>query len=209
MPEANIGLLDALIQALQAWSAWEFVAVALALAYVLLAARENVFCWPAALGSTGIYFVLFLQSGLVFQTGLQLFYMVMAVYGWWHWRHPGRHLERLPITTWRPRTHLLVIGGTGLVSLGMGWMLDHNGDSAMPYLDAATTWFAVVTTFMVTRKKLENWIYWIVIDLASLYLFASQGLYLTAALMGLYSALAAYGAVHWWGHYRRQPVPAV
>ncbi len=209
MPEAVVELWGLLAEAAAGWSPWEFAAVGLAVAYLLLAAREHVACWPAALASTAIYFVLLARAGLVFQTGLQLFYMAMAVYGWWHWRHPGRRRERLPISTWPLRTHLVLIAGVGLVSLATGWLLARSGGTAMPYLDAATTWFAVAATFMVAQKKLENWLYWVVIDAASLVLFAAQGLVLTAALMGLYTLLAAYAGSRWWIRFRRQlPVAA-
>lgn len=183
-------------------SGWELLAVILAVTYVVLAARENVWCWPAALLSTAIYTVLFFESGLVFQTALQVYYMAMAVYGWWHWRHPDAQLKALPITTWPVKTHFVLISSVAVFSLVAGWLLDVNGDTPLPYLDALTTWFAVVATFMMTRKKLENWLYWIVIDCAGVYLFYSQGLYLTTLLMGLYIVLSIFGGLSWLRSYR-------
>lgn len=196
---------SALLEALAAMPYWEMIAVVLAVTYVILAAKESAWCWPAAFVSTGIYFVVLLEAGLVFQTVLQLYYMSMAVYGWFHWRHPSNKHHELPITTWPLRTHIIVIGSVGLVALIAGWLLASNTDSGLPYLDALTTWFAVLATYMVAQKKLENWGYWIVIDLGGLYLFYQQGLYLTALLMGLYIVLAVFGGWHWWERYRKQP----
>lgn len=194
------GLLDAMA----AMSYWEVAAVILAILYVTLAARESVWCWPAAFVSTSIYFVLLFKSGLVFQTLLQLYYMGMAVYGWWHWRHPSSNYRELPITTWPVTTHLKVIFAVAAFALFMGWLLDSNTDSSLPYLDALTTWFAVLTTYMVAQKKLENWGYWIIIDSGGLYLFYHQGLYLTAFLMGIYIVLAIFGGWSWWTKYQQK-----
>lgn len=193
-----------LLAVLAAMSYWELLAVVLAILYVILAARESAWCWPAAFVSTGIYFVVLLQAGLVFQTVLQLYYMSMAVYGWFHWRHPSNKHRELPISTWPLSKHLLVISSVGMVALFAGWLLASNTQSNLPYLDALTTWFAVLATYMIAQKKLENWGYWIVIDLAGLYLFYQQGLYLTALLMAIYILLAILGGWSWWGRYKRQ-----
>ena len=96
-------------------TAWEAAAVVLGIAYLLLAVREHISCWYAAFASTTIYLFLFWEVSLVMESLLQLYYMAMAVYGWWHWQH-GRQGEdaELPISRWNTNTHLLAIGATNV-----------------------------------------------------------------------------------------------
>ncbi len=182
--------------ALQALSAWEALAVVLAVAYLLLAIRQNALCWPAALASAAIYLVLMFQSRLYMQSVLQVFYMAMAVYGWWHWRHGGDGGE-LPVRRWRLADHAMPLALIALPGLGVGWVLAQYSDAAFPYLDALAACGAVVTTWMVARKVLQNWHYWFVIDAVSAWLYARQGLWLTAVLFVVYLFLVVVGYREW------------
>lgn len=193
---------DALLAAVAALSGWEALAVVLAVAYLLLAVRQNIWCWLCAAGSTAIYLVLMAQAQLYSESALQIFYLAMAAYGWYQWRyHPGL-AERLPVTTWPLRTHALAIAGCTVASLALGWGMSRGTDAAYPYLDAATTCFAVVTTYMVTRKVLENWLYWFVIDAVSIFLYAQRGLPLTALLFAAYLVIIVFGWRAWRADYR-------
>ena len=195
---------EALIHAYAAMTLWEVAAVLLALAYLLLAMRENILCWYAAFASTAIYLFLFWDVSLVMESALQIFYLVIAVYGWWQWRHRSRDGETLHIHRWSARTHLYAFTGVGLLTLVFGYVLDNHTSAALPYLDSFTTWGAVVTTYMVTRKVLENWLYWIVIDGAAIYLYIDRELYLTALLFVLYVILVIIGFFQWYALYRKQ-----
>ena len=90
------------------------------------------------------------------------------------------------------------------LSLASGYLLDKNTQAEWVYLDSFTTWGAVITTYMVTRKVLENWIYWIVIDGASVYLYIDRELYLTALLFVLYVVLVVIGFFQWNAIYKRE-----
>lgn len=199
-PEIN----SAIVAAVSAMSRWEMLAVVLALAYLLLAMKESVLCWYAAFASTLIYCFLFWDVSLIMESALQIFYLVMAVYGWWQWRHHADGKQDLAIHCWPLKTHLLVISAVAVLTVGFGYTLSKSTSAAMPYLDSFTTWGAVVTTYMVTRKVLENWIYWIVIDGASVYLYLDRGLYLTALLFVLYVVLVVFGFVQWRSIYKRE-----
>ncbi len=177
-------------------SPWEIAAVVLALAYLVLAIRQNALCWPAALASAAIYVVLMLQARLYMQSGLQLFYMAMAVYGWWHWRHGGDDGD-LPVRSWRWPDHVLPLAIILVSGLVAGWFLDEHSDAAYPFLDALTATGAIVTTWMVARKVLQNWHYWFVIDAVCVWLYARQGLWLTAGLFVLYLVLVIVGYRQW------------
>ncbi len=189
--------IDALLLAsLRALSPWEGAAVVLAVAYLLLAIRQNAWCWPAALASAAIYLVLMFQARLYMQSLLQGFYMAMAVYGWWCWRR-GEGGGELPVRRWGPRDHVLPLLAIVLPGIAVGWVLAQGSDAAFPYLDALVACGAVVTTWMVARKVLQNWHYWFVIDAASAWMYAQQGLWLTSVLFLVYLALIVVGYRQW------------
>lgn len=101
--------LESLWQTLGSLHGWEALAVTLGVAYLLLAVRESLWCWYAAFFSTAIYLWLFWQVQLPMESALQLYYLVMAVYGWYQWRHGGSQDSALGISTWGGRQHLLAI----------------------------------------------------------------------------------------------------
>ncbi|MGL4446589.1 nicotinamide riboside transporter PnuC [Shewanella sp.] len=181
----------------QLMTLWEAVAVVLAMAYLLLAMRASVWCWAAAFASTAIYTVLFWQVALLMESVLNVYYMAMALYGYWHWTKGGAHSQGVKVTTWPLVTHLKLIAITALVSLGIGHAMASYTQAAFPYLDSATSCFAVMTTYLVAKKVLENWLYWVVIDLVSIYLYLNKGLMLTSLLFVLYVGLAIMGYFLW------------
>jgi nicotinamide mononucleotide transporter len=190
-------LVSQVIEAARAMSPWEVAAVLLALAYLVLAIRENSVCWIAAILSTGIYIVLMFRVGLYMESALQLFYIAMAVYGWYSWTHGDGPGHRLPVTSWRPAQHAAPLAAILLFSAVSGFLLSEFTDAAMPYLDSFTTWGAIVTTWMVARKIIQNWHYWFVIDSVSVYLYVSRGLWLTAGLFVVYLVLIVIGYREW------------
>ncbi|HTE43245.1 MAG TPA: nicotinamide riboside transporter PnuC [Steroidobacteraceae bacterium] len=178
-------------------SAWELVAVLLALAYLLLAVKRSLWCWLAALISSAIYLVLMLQVKLYMQTALQVFYLGMAIYGFVEWRKGRDAAGEVVIARWKAATHVYVIGAVFAVSALNGWLLARNTDAAWPYLDAFVTWGSVVTTVMVARRVIENWLYWIVVDGVAAYLYFRQGLNPTAVLFVVYIGIVIHGFWVW------------
>ena len=183
---------------------WEAVAVILGIAHLLLAVREHISCWYAAFVSTAIYLFVFWDANLLMESALQLYYMGMAVYGWWQWQHGGDAEGELSISRWSGRRHGLAIALVLLTSLGSGFLLQNYSSAALPFLDSFTTWGAVLTTWMVARKVLENWLYWLVIDAVSIYLYLDRELYLTAGLFAVYIIIAVFGFLAWLKHFRSQ-----
>ena len=183
-------------------SSLELVAVVLAIAYLLLAVRQHIACWYAAFISTAIFLYVFWQVNLYMESGLQVYYLGMAVYGWWAWQR-GRSEGKpgLTISTWSLRQHLIVIGIVVVATFVSGTLLSGT-EQRLGYLDSFTTWGAVVATFMVTRKVLENWLYWIVIDSASLYLYFDRELYFTMILFLVYLVIIFFGFRNWLREYR-------
>ncbi|WP_338592828.1 nicotinamide riboside transporter PnuC [Shewanella khirikhana] len=201
------GALHSAFGEMQALSVWEAVAVVLALAYLLLAMKRNRLCWAAAFASTAIYTVLFYEVALLMESALNVYYMAMAVYGYWLWQKEDA--DTLTVSSWPLSRHLLIIALTTLASLGCGYLMANYTQASFPYLDAATTCFAVMTTYLVAKKVLENWLYWVVIDVVSIYLYLSKGLMMTSLLFVLYVGLAVAGYFVWRAALAEQREPAL
>ncbi len=177
---------------------WELIAVIAALFYVVLAAKENSWCWPAALISTIIYTVIFYDVYLWMDSLLQLYYIAMAIYGWYCWRQSSTKVNASQkIQSWPLLLHGKMIVLLLAISLILGWVMANYTPTDFPYLDSATTVFAVFATYLVAKKVLENWLYWIVIDAVSIYLYIEKELTPTAVLFVLYVIIAIYGYMQW------------
>ncbi len=176
----------------------------LAIAYLLLAVKENVLCWFFAFISTAIYTVLFWDVSLLMDSALNVYYMAMAVFGWYQWTHGGPsgadESHTLAVRAMSRRQHILTISTVLLLSLGSGYLLNEHSNAAWPYVDSFTTWASVFATYLVTQKYLQNWLYWIVIDAVSVPLYIERGLNLTAVLFTVYIVIAIIGYRSWRSH---------
>ena len=186
------------------WVNLETVAVVLSVAYLLFAMKENSLCWYCALFSTAIYVWIFGDVSLYMESALNIYYMLMAVYGWYQWQRGGEDHGSLEISRWSLPTHVAAIVAVLVGTVISGYLLTENSDAHLPYLDSFTTWASVVATLMVARKIIENWLYWVVIDFVSIFLCLDRGLYQTAALFVLYIILAVVGYIIWIKKYREQ-----
>ena len=199
-----MSLLERLLGDLSATSGPEALAVVLALAYVVLAVRRSLWCWPCAFVSVAIYLVLFAKTGLFMQAALQVFYLGMAVYGWISWQRGRTDSGALRITTRPWAWHAGIAAFVLLTTLVNGWILSRSEAAAAPYVDAFVTWASVAATWMVARRILENWLYWIFVDLVAAWLYGSQGLALTAVLFFTYAVIAVRGHFAWQRERREQ-----
>ncbi len=191
----NSDIFQELVSQLAQQSGLEYLAVILALGYVWLAAKQSIWCWPCALLSTAIYTYLFWEVSLPFHTGLNAYYMAMAVYGWVQWNKPLN--ATLEVKVWPVSRHLLGISVLTLVSLGLAVLAEHVLNAEHVYLDAFITVFSIFTTVLVAHKVRENWLYWMVINSFAAYLYFVMGLYPTSLLFVLYLGFAIYGYISW------------
>jgi nicotinamide mononucleotide transporter len=175
----------------------EWIAVVLALAYVLLAIRQIRWCWPAAAASAAIYFVLFARGGLPMQAALQLFYIAMAAYGWYAWRADHGEPAELRVRSWPARRHALALSAVVLATVANVALLPAESGLLVAGADAFVAWGSVFATWLTARKVLENWLYWIVFDVVAAILYFAQGFHATAGLFVVYVVLAARGFVAW------------
>lgn len=177
----------------------EWLAVVLTITYVILAAKRMIICWLFALVGSALFVYLCYIGDLYIESILQLFYVAMAIVGWFSWKES----ESTTIKKWGINNHLVNIAISGVVAFILGYIFDDYTDQANPYVDAFTTCYSLSATFMVTRKILGNWIYWIVIDLVSIYLYAQRDYNLTAVQYGLFTILAVFGFIAWRNEYKK------
>ena len=185
-------------------TSWEMLAVFLSVSYLLLAIKQNLWCWIAAFFSTLIYSVLFFDASLLMDSALNIFYLVMAVYGWYSWKYGNIKVQNveLNISTYGMAKNIKIIIVLILISLVLGYIMANYTSADFAYLDTFTTVFAVFATYMLTKKVLENWIYWVVIDAVSIYIYIQKGFYLTAVLFAVYTVLAVVAYVKWKNEYK-------
>ena len=176
------------------WSIIETIAVILSVLYVILATKQNIWCWAAAGISVALYIYICFSAQLFAETGLQVFYLVMAFYGYYNWTKKEQDLQ---ITQWSAGKHLTLIITGAIITFLMGFYFATYTSAKMPIVDSFTTVFSVITTYMVTKKVLENWLYWIVIDVVSIYLYYNRELHLTSLLFLAYTIIAIFGYFMW------------
>lgn len=200
-------IIDAVSSGLAATSPLEAASVALGLAYAVLAIRRSRWCWVTGGLGAAITIYLALHARLPMQAALQVYYVVISVYGWWHWTREEAARGTLIVSTWPIRWHLAACAAVVLISALTARWLATQTQAAWPFLDSLTTWGSLYATWLEARVKLENWLYWLFIDSVLSFLFASQGLYLYALLSVVYLGVSAVGFVRWLKTYRT-PLPA-
>ena len=175
----------------------EITAVVFATIYLLLAVKQDVRCWYAAIFSSFLYFFIMMSANLYMEAYLQIFYIIMAIYGWFQWNTISEDKSKFIVRTWSIKQHLIVISSVISLAYISGSLLNIYTEAALPFIDALTTWGAIIATYMVAKKLLENWIYWFVIDSISVLLFMSRGLYLTSVLFFVYLIIIYFGYKSW------------
>jgi nicotinamide mononucleotide transporter len=164
---------------------------------VLLAIRESTWCWPVGIANAALFLVVCVHARLYGGAGLQAVYLVVSFYGWYEWLHGGEQQGRLFVSR-TPARWAAGLALAGLVTtLGLGLVLKYRTDAALPFPDAATTAFSLAAQWMTTRKWLENWLVWIVVDVAYVGICASQHLYAMASLYAVFLVLAVLGYKEW------------
>ena len=180
----------------------EIFAVIFAITYLILAVRQNILCWYAAFLSTAIYTFLYWDVSLYMESILNVYYLLMAIYGWKNWNNKKDEID-LPIMEWSINKHFISILIILFFTLVSGFLLN-NTEAARPYLDSFTTWGSVFTTYMVTQKILSNWLYWFVINGVGIFLNIDKELYLTALLLLSYQVISILGFINWRKSYYEQ-----
>ena len=214
---ATAASLDAVLQAvvpfmqpalLPAFTLWgapvtalEIVAFVLALWMVAANLRVNPIGWPLAIISSLLYALLFADSKLYGEAGLQFVFVALALWGWWQWlRGTTGAGAPLPVRHLRPHQRLWAAAATLAAWPLLGWVLQRGTNSDVPFLDAAPTVASVTGTLLLARKRIENWAVWLGVNVFSVGLFAYKALWLTALLYALFALLSVVG----WRAWRRK-----
>ncbi len=175
----------------------EVVAVVFGAVSVYLSVRQNIWSWPTALVNVTLYFLIFKRERLYADMGLQVFYAGISVYGWYHWLFGGEGRTMLKVTH-APRYLGLLLPLIGLsAAYGVGTVLGNTTDASVPYMDSTLTVTSLIAQWMMSRKYLENWIVWVVADVAYIGMFIYRGLYLTSFLYAVFLVLATRGYFDW------------
>ena len=178
----------------------EGAGVLFGIAYLLLAIREQRLCWVAGGISSLLFLYLFTVSALPAQALLQGYYIAVSAHGWWHWGRDDGSLEGLAIQRWTAPQHLLAVAS--LAALSALTLYFREEINSIAVLDVSIAWSSVLATWMVARKVLENWIYWILIDAAAAGLYLASALPATAGLYVVFTLLAIQGWRQWFHRYR-------
>jgi nicotinamide mononucleotide transporter len=176
---------------------FEVVGVITGVLGVWLTTRQKIWCWPVGIVSVACFIVVFFTAKLYGAMVLQGVYVLLLAYGWHAWSRGGGGHEALKVTRVRPGLAAALAAVGAVASATGGLWLGARTDEALPWLDGFTTSFSLVAQWMQARKLLENWLVWVVVDLAYVGMSLSQGLTLTAGLYSVYIGLAALGFRDW------------
>ncbi|MBY0523289.1 MAG: nicotinamide riboside transporter PnuC [Gemmataceae bacterium] len=178
-------------------SVLELVAALFGVVSVGLTVKQSVWGWPVGVVMVALYAVIFWRERLYADSGLQVVYFVLQIYGWYQWLHGGSAHDRLPVSRASGGLMLLLMLLGAVGSAGLGTALARWTNQDMPYLDSTIAAFSLVAQWMLARKLLQNWLLWIGVDLLAVGVYAAKGLYPTVVLYAIFLFLAAAGYVEW------------
>lgn len=168
--------------------------------YVILTIKQIIWLWFFGILSAILYAWVYGHSGFYAGMVLQAYYAIISIYGWFHWSARAtapNAIAVLPVIRVSRRLLVILIVLWLLTWLFVGFMLDRFTNSIIPYWDAFTASGGIVATWMLARKMLEQWLFWIVVDFVSIGLYAWQELYATTILFLVYTFMAIVGYRQW------------
>ncbi|MHB1179957.1 MAG: nicotinamide riboside transporter PnuC [Daejeonella sp.] len=168
---------------------------------VYLAAKNKIWSWPMAIISVVIYIFIFLEAKLYADTGLQVYFLIMNVYGWYFWSHISEE-KKVPVSSITRKEIILSIIGIIVFTVALGLLLFKGTDASFPFIDSFCTACSLVAQIFLARKVMENWLIWIFVDLIYVGVYIAKDLDLTAGMYALYIFIAAVGYIEWRKEYR-------
>lgn len=178
-------------------TALEFAAVSFGLLSVYLARNENIWLYPIGLLNVGLYVYICFFAKLYADMGINIFYFVMSIYGWYNWGRKDKNKKHIPITYCSIKQHIISLSVFAFSFVLLYFILKKFTDSTVPLLDSLTTAIFIVGMWLQTIKKIENWIYWIVGDALVIPLFIYKELAFTAIQFLVFLIIAVSGYVEW------------
>ena len=195
-------MLETLWQQLAATGWVQWLGMGTGITGIWLSIRERAAAWPFFLLCYTAYVYLSFRAGYFAFTGMNVVFIAISIYGWIAWTRAGRRTEAAPLRIGRlpPRGWVLVLAALALASLGIGRVLQVTGEASLPYVDAFAACSGFAAQFLLSRKYIENWFFWIVSDYLYLILMGGTGDLPSAILFGTFILLAFKGWLEW-----RQP----
>ena len=166
-------------------------------ASVWLAVKENVWNWPIGIANSAFFLVLFWTAHLYANSGLQVLYIGLGLYGWWNWRYGGAERSILRVRRTSRAAFAVLLITTLAGTLVLTALLARITDSRVPFWDGLTTALSLTATYMLTAKLYESWWVWILTDIVYIPLYASQRLYLTSCVYALFLGMCCKGVLEW------------
>ena len=175
----------------------EPVAVVFGLANIILLVRRSIWNFPFAIAMVSLYAVIFFDTRLYAEAGLQLFFAAVNIYGWWLWRRAGGADQAVEVRWLGWPARLACLAFIAVTTFALGTLLHRVTDAAMPYPDAAIAAASIAAQFLLSFRRIENWVLWIVIDIGAIALYIARDLDLTAGLYVAFLVLSVLGLREW------------
>ncbi|RIJ47010.1 nicotinamide riboside transporter PnuC [Maribellus luteus] len=177
----------------------EVLGAILGMIYIFFSIRQNIFTWPTGLISSFLYVIVFFDAKLYADMGLQVYYVVISLYGWYFWLK-GKKTDadtQVPVRLTAPKLRYLLVAASVVLYALILFILKNFTDSDVPYMDSLTTALSIVATWMLAKKYIEHWLIWIFVDAVSAGLYVYKGLWATVILFLIYTFMAIYGYFAW------------
>ena len=177
----------------------ELLGLIFGLLYIVLSIKQNIWCWPVGFITSALYIYVFFVTKFYADMGLQIYYLLVSIYGWYNWMFGARSKKQddLKISKIKLKLGIYLTIVTILLFGVISFILVNYTDSELPYWDSFTTAASFVATWMLAKKIIEHWIIWVVVDFVSLGLYIYKGLYPTVILFAVYTILAILGYLEW------------
>lgn len=177
----------------------EIVATVFGLTSVWLTVKRNIWCWPTGIVMVILYIWIFGNARLYSDAGLQVIYVFLQIYGWWHWTRGAGPQEddELPVTRLGGNGRIAVAVTAIVATGGLGFLMDNYTNADLAYPDATTTVLSLLAQWLMARKVLESWMLWITVDVLSVGIYFAKGLYVTCGLYAVFLILASKGLIEW------------
>lgn len=178
-------------------STLELVAVCLGVCNIVLLVRRSIWNYPFGIAMVALYFLIFREARLYSDMLLQIFFLVVNAWGWWAWGRAGGLSGPVQVDRMGSRGRWTALGSVGVLTLFWGWGMHEYTNAASPWWDAAVAMGSIASQILLARRKIENWIGWIAVDVVAIGLYASKSLWITAALYALFLVLSVQGWREW------------
>jgi nicotinamide mononucleotide transporter len=175
----------------------EAAATLFGLINVTLVVRRSMWNYPFALAMVSLYAWIFYGQRLYSDALLQLFYVVVNLYGWWNWSRARAVTGEVRVEQLTVAARIGWIAGCAVAAIGWGALMHRYTDAAFPWWDGSIAVVSVAAQILQSRRNWESWVLWILVDLAAIPLFALKGLWPTAALYVVFLALSVWGLIQW------------